>query len=74
MYRLIPVSKLTEGDWIAKNVYLNKKLITGPKDRGITKKQITLLKKSKVKQVLIREGIPFVPVFLISTLISLLFI
>jgi hypothetical protein len=70
MIKDIPISKLTEGDWIYKNVYIGKKLITGPKDLGISREQIAQLKKysakGKIKTVTIKEGIPFIPVFLLA--------
>ena len=77
MIKSIPVEKLTEGDWIVKDVIINKKRITGPKDLGISKEQIkTLLKlksKGKIKNIEIKEGIPFVPSFLVAFIITLLF-
>lgn len=77
MYKLVDPSKLTEGDWIVKDVYYNKEYITGPKDLGIEKKQIRRLielhKKRKIGKVLIKEGIPFVPSFLIAFVITFLF-
>lgn len=77
MYKLVEPSKLTEGDWIVNNVYVKGKYITGPKDLGISKSQIRKLvefyKKGKVKRILIKEGIPFVPSFLIAFVVTLLF-
>ncbi len=64
-----PVSKLTEGDWINEEVKVRGKHICGPKDLGITKAQIAQLKKLKVKKVMVKEGIPFVPSFLIGYLL-----
>ncbi len=62
--------KLTEGDWIAKDVKYKGKYLAGPKDLGIDKKQIKLIqslyKKGKIKQILVKEGIPFVPSFLFA--------
>lgn len=72
MIKSISVSKLTEGDWLNKAVYYKNKLILSNKKPGITKKQISLLKRYKIKSVIIKEGIPFVPAFLISTIISLI--
>jgi len=72
-YKHVKPEQLTEGDWIAKNIIIKGKKICGPKDLGITKKQIKLLKKLKVKRILIKEGIPFVPVFLIAYIIVLIF-
>jgi Flp pilus assembly protein protease CpaA len=67
----IPPNKLTEGDWIAKNITVNNKHIPGPNDLGITKKQIAKLIKLKVKSVTIKEGIPFVPSFLLAYILLL---
>ena len=75
MYKLVEPSRLTEGDWIAKNVLYKGKVITGPKDLGIAKKQIALLKKlyreNKVKKILVKEGIPFVPSFFLGWITTL---
>ncbi len=76
MLKLIEPEKLTEGDWIAKDVFVNKKRICGPKDLGIEKKQIkqliNLKRKGLVKKILIKEGIPFVPSFLVAFIVTLL--
>ena len=40
MYKYVEPQQLTEGDWIAKDVKIDGKYITGPKDLGIEKKQI----------------------------------
>jgi Flp pilus assembly protein protease CpaA len=70
MIKKVPISKLTEGDWIYEEVYIGKKLITGPKDLGISREQISELKKyaakGKISTVTIKEGIPFIPVFLLA--------
>ncbi len=69
MYKKIQISKLTEGDWIA-----NKKLASKFKipELGIERKQINLLKKAKIKTITIKQGIAFVPSFLLGTLTTLL--
>jgi len=72
MYKKIPTTKLTEGDWVEKNIYKNNKLIYKINPYGINKKQINQLKKLKIKQVLIKEGIPFIPSFLLGTIITLI--
>jgi Ca2+/Na+ antiporter len=75
MHKYVTPDKLTEGDWIAKEVKYKGKILAGPKDLGIEKKQISLLKKlykqNKIKKVLIKEGIPFVPSFLIGWIMTL---
>ena len=77
MYKLVEPSKLTEGDWIVKDVFVGKEYICGPKDLGIEKKQIKrlieLYKQGRVKKILIKEGIPFVPSFLIAFAVTWMF-
>ncbi len=77
MIKAVKPSKLTEGDWIVEDVKVNGKRICGPKDLGIEKKQISKLvgfyKRGKVKKILIKEGIPFVPSFLIAYVLTLFF-
>lgn len=71
MLRLVSTADLTEGEWIAKDVIVNKKRICGPKDLGISEKQINELKRLKVRKVLIKIGIPFVPALLAAYLFTL---
>ncbi|MBU2497126.1 MAG: A24 family peptidase [Nanoarchaeota archaeon] len=66
----ITSDKLTEGDWLAQTVKIGNKEIKPTWD-GLSKKDIALLRKEK-KKVLIRQGIPFVPAFLIAFIITLL--
>ena len=69
--RLTP-ERLTPGDWIAEEVKIKGKLICGPKDLGITKEQIDQLLKhrNQVRSVLVKEGVPFVPSFLIAFILT----
>jgi preflagellin peptidase FlaK len=71
MIKEINTSKLTEGDWIIKKVYYKGKKIYDPERLGLTRKYLDKLKKYKIR-VLIKEGIPFVPSFLIGLIISLI--
>jgi len=73
MTKTYPVGKLTEGDWLVEDVKHRGKVIVTPLNTGITKAQIAILKKKKVKTVIVREGIPFVPSFVIA-FIALLYI
>ena len=77
MLKYVEPKELTEGDWIVKDVVVNKKKICGPKDLGISneqiKKLVALYKQKKVKRILIKEGIPFVPTFLIAFIVTLIF-
>ena len=73
MLKKININKLTEGDWITENIYYKGKLVYNKNSTGIIKEQISLLKKIRIKTVIIKEGIPFVPVFLISFIITITF-
>ena len=73
LYRFIEVGKLVEGDWLAANVVKNNKLICKVRNIGLIKEDILKLKKNKIKKVLVKEGIPFVPGFLIGFLLSVIF-
>lgn len=70
-YKKIKPSELTEGDWIVEDIKIGKEKIS-KNNPGLTKKQISLLKK-RGKKVLIKEGIPFVPSFLLGYIIALVF-
>jgi Flp pilus assembly protein protease CpaA len=61
MFKDIPVEKLVEGDWLAQDIKgIEKKGI------GLTKDQIKKIKSMKLKKVRVKEGIPFVPAFLVT--------
>jgi len=70
MIKKINSKNLTEGDWLYKDLKIGNKIIKANWD-GLTKEEIKIIKK-KQKFVLIRQGIPFVPVFFISFLIFIL--
>ncbi len=67
MIKKVSAKNLTEGDWLYSNVKIKNKVLKS-NWRGLSKKEINLLKRNK-KTVRIREGIPFVPVFLFSFLV-----
>ncbi len=67
----VPVGNLTEGDWLVEEVLNNGKVILSKKT--LEKTDLTLLKKQKVKTVVIKEGIPFVPSFLGAYIILVIF-
>jgi len=60
--------QLTEGDWLAQPVKIGKKTIKPTWD-GLTKKELVLLRKTK-KKIAIKQGIPFVPAFLMAFVVS----
>ncbi|MEK6915249.1 MAG: prepilin peptidase [Nanoarchaeota archaeon] len=61
MVRLVHPIKLTEGDWLEKNVKVGKVIIKN-NFQGLSFKEILLLRKSG-KKVLIKYGVPFAPAF-----------
>ena len=70
MVKEVKGSELREGDWLYKDVKVGKSVVKASWE-GVEEKEIKLLKG--VKKVLIREGIAFVPVFLISFLVLVYF-
>jgi preflagellin peptidase FlaK len=72
MIKKIKIDKLTEGDWVIENIYYKGKLIYNKNKPGINNNEIKLLKKFKIKNVLVKEGLPFIPSFLITLIISLI--
>ncbi len=73
MIKRIHIDKLTEGDWIIYDIHEKNKLIYSSKSTGVTKEQIAKIKSLKIHSVTIKEGIPFVPSFLISLILSFIF-
>jgi len=67
MIKKVNYNELIEGDWLYKDVKIEDKKIISKWD-GLSKEEISLLKKNK-KSVLIKKGIPFTPVFLISFIV-----
>ncbi len=73
MFKIVPSHKLTEGDWIVDDILYKKKLIYKKEKLSVDKKDILRIINSGIKNVKIKEGIPFVPSFLIGTIITILF-
>jgi len=63
MVKKVKTKFLREGDWLYKEVSIGNKIIKAKWD-GLSKEDIRLLQKKK--QVIIRQGLAFAPVFLIS--------
>jgi len=72
MYRIIPVGRLAEGDWVVEDVKIKGKTLYKKEKMTVTKKDVLIFMKEGVRRVKIKTGIPFVPSFLIGTLISLI--
>jgi len=76
MIKYVRCEELSEGEWIAKPLKLkikNREIIIKPQVAGLSRKDIEFIKKAKVKKILVKQGIPFVPVFLISLITSFFF-
>ncbi len=68
---LLKPRQLTEGDWLMKNVNVTGKVLR-KNVHGLSMKEIILLRKYK-KSVWIKQGIPFVPAFLVAFVVMALF-
>lgn len=60
-----PVSMLVPGDWLAHSVSVDGTLIEN-KGQGLTEEEVSLLKASEFKTVRVKDGLPFVPSFLLA--------
>lgn len=77
MFKYVRPSKLTEGDWIPKNVVVRGKIVCPKTNLGIDRKTINQLisleKQNKLKKVMIKTGMPFVPGILLAFITALIF-
>ena len=71
LIKTLNVKELEEGDWLHKDLKIGKKVIKMNWE-GLNKKEIKEIQK-KYKKIKIRQGIPFVPTFLISFLVFVYF-
>jgi Flp pilus assembly protein protease CpaA len=66
----IPLSQLTEGDWVAEDVVVKGVVLVSHKDHGVTRDQLRTMKQKNVKHVMAKYGIPFVPSFFIAFVVA----
>lgn len=71
MIKRIKTSKLSEGDWLYKDLKVGRRTIKAKWD-GLSKAEIKSIQR-KLNFVTIRYGIPFTPVFLISFILLFFF-
>lgn len=75
LHQDIDIEKLTEGDWLLNDVRVGGKIVVKKREVGLLsadlKKLIALKKKGKISRVRIKVGVPFVPAFLITLIITL---
>ena len=67
MVKRVKSGELEEGDWLYSHLKIGRKTIKAKWD-GLSKSEIRLIQK-KVNFVIVRKGIPFTPVFLISFIV-----
>jgi hypothetical protein len=66
------VSKLLEGDWIIEDV-IHKEKVIHKANQELTREDIGKLKKAKIKTVIVRQGVVFVPAIFLALMVSLVF-
>ncbi|MBT4174438.1 prepilin peptidase [archaeon] len=72
LIQLIPTPSVTEGDWLAKSVKHNNKILISNTKTCLVKKDLSLLKKHKIKSVWIKVGIPFIPAIFLAVLTTII--
>lgn len=70
MIKIVSGKQVTVGDWLYENVRVKGKIIR-PYWEGLSEREVLLLKNAK--KIKIKQGIPFVPAFLISFVLLLIF-
>jgi len=72
-FRQVHPAKLTEGDWLAEDVGVNGRLVM--EKRTLSKEDISQLRRlaagNKLQKVLVKDGIPFAPSFLLAYILLL---
>lgn len=66
------VKNLEPGDWIVEDIKIGRKKVL-KKPTGLSKEDIQMLQKTKLKYIKIKDGLPFVPSFLIGFFMTLLY-
>ncbi|MFH0868990.1 MAG: A24 family peptidase [archaeon] len=76
MFKHLPPSKLVEGDWVVEEVHVGNYSYK-PSKSGIEKKDIEKLveleKHGKLKQIKVKEGMPYVPALLTGLIVSIFY-
>jgi len=70
MIKKIPVSNLSEGDWLAKDIVSKNKILLSKRITSLTLEHISLLKQHNIKSIWIKVGVPFIPAILIGAIIT----
>jgi Flp pilus assembly protein protease CpaA len=70
LFKTKKVKDLVEGDWVVKDLKSKGSLIYKVRRLGLKAEDILKIQKSSLRLVKIKEGIPFVPAFLIGFVLS----
>lgn len=70
MNKLVSVGELTIGDWLVKPVKVGKRIIK-PNWEGLSERELEIIQKNYKGKVLVRNGIPFVPAFLVALVLMI---
>jgi prepilin signal peptidase PulO-like enzyme (type II secretory pathway) len=73
MIKLVNVKELTLGDWLYKAVKVGKRVIR-PNWEGLNEKELALIQKNYKKKIFVKQGLPFIPAFLIAFIILIFII
>ena len=73
MAKKVAVKDLVPGDWLVESVKQKGKIIVEQSKIGLVEKDIAQLKEKKVSSVVVKEGIPFIPGFLLGYITILIF-
>ncbi|MBI2669332.1 prepilin peptidase [Candidatus Woesearchaeota archaeon] len=65
----IPLHKATEGDWMVEDVKVGRKILVSSKT--LEKEDLAILRAANIPSIVIKEGVPFVPSFLLSYVLLL---
>ncbi|MEK6871998.1 MAG: hypothetical protein AABX16_03795, partial [Nanoarchaeota archaeon] len=65
LVRAVSVAALTEGEWLYEDIFVNGKKIRATWE-GVTKRELSLIREKYRRKILIKQGIPFTPGFLLG--------
>ena len=68
MIASVPPYRVTEGDWLYKDIIIKGKKIKSSWE-GVSKKELELIQKKVKKKILVKYGIPFTPSFLFAFIV-----
>lgn len=75
LHKKVKPEDLVEGDWLAKPVVVKDKTVLHPPKLGLEQKHIAYIRAhaQSIPYVIVKEGVPFVPAFLLGWIALLIF-